>query len=165
MKNHLQVLFPFCALAFFGIGASAATLSVSPSVTSNTYAGVITLNITGLTNGEQVEIQKYLDLNGNGVVDAADALVDAFKLTDGGATLIGGITNLNVPFDSNPAAGAITTTHNFTSTLIVDTFVGSYIYRLVSPSGRFTPVPATFAVTNAAFSQYLAGTVFSNGVP
>lgn len=154
-----------CPALIFAASVSAVTLSVTPSVTSNSYSGVITLNITGLTNSEQIEIQKYLDLNGNGIVDSNDPLVDAFKVTDGGASIIGGITNLNVPFDSNPTAGAITTTHNFIPALIVDTFVGSYIYQVVSPNGRFTPVPAIFTVTNTAFAQYLSGTVFSNGVP
>jgi protocatechuate 3,4-dioxygenase beta subunit len=165
MKNYSRPLLLFSVLLLFGPGASGATISIIPSATSNTYSGVITLNITGLTNGEPVEIQKYLDLNGNGIVDAGEPLVDAFKITDGGATLIGGITNLNVPFDSNPAVGAITTTHNFIPALIVDTFVASYIYRVVSPGGRFTPVPATFLVTNAVSAQYLSGTVYSNGVP
>jgi len=42
--------------ALFGVsnvGLSQVTLSVSPSVTSNNYTGVITLNLTGLTNGEK----------------------------------------------------------------------------------------------------------------
>ncbi len=165
MKNYSRTLLLSCSLFLCGAGASAATLSVTPSITSNTYSGVITLNIGGLTNGEQIEIQKYLDLNGNGIVDSNDPLVDAFKVTDGGASIIGGITNLNVPFDSNPAAGAITAAHNFIPALIVDTFVGSYIYQVVSPSARFTPVSAIFTVTNTPFPQYLSGTVFSNGVP
>src|ERR1051326_8338274 len=165
MKNYSRPLLLSCALFFFVLGASAATLSVTPSITSNTYSGVITLNVTGLTNGEPVEIQKYLDRNGNGIVDSSEPLVDAFKVTDGGASVIGGITNLNVPFDSNPSPGTITTTHSFIPAQIVDTFVASYIYRAVSPSGRFTPVQTTLTVTNTAFAQYLSGTVFSNGVP
>jgi hypothetical protein len=164
MKNYTRTLLSW-ALLLLAAGASAATLSVTPSITSNTYSGVITLNITGLTNGEQIVIQKYLDLNGNGIVDSNDPLVDAFRVTDGGASIIGGVTNLNVPFDSNPAPDAIITTHNFIPSLIVDTFVGSYIYAVTSPSGRFTPVPATFTVTNTPFAQYVSGTVFSNGVP
>jgi len=169
MKNYLRILLLSSALpgfALFGVctKASAATLSVSPAVTSNTYAGVITLSITGLTNGEQVEIQKYLDLNSNGIVDLGEPLTDAFRISDGGVALIGGITNLNIPFDSNPAAGAVTTTLNFLPALVTDTFAASSIYRLVSPTGRFTPVTTTFVVTNAAFTQFLSGTVYSNGL-
>lgn len=90
--------------------AGGATLSVTPSSTSNTYTGVITLQIGGLTNAEPVVVQEFLDANGNGTVDAGELLVDTFPITDGGASVIGGQTNLNVPFDSNAATGAITTT-------------------------------------------------------
>jgi len=60
----------------------AVTLSVTPSVTSNTYSGVITLNVTGLTNSENVSIQTFLDLNANGAVDAGEPFIDVFKITD-----------------------------------------------------------------------------------
>src|ERR1051325_11393203 len=170
MKNYSRNLIFCCSLlsSVFSCpltNALAVSLSVTPSVTSNTYSGVITMNISGLTNGEQIEIQKYLDRNANGIIDPTEPLVDAFTVTDGAATLIGGITNLNVPFDSNPATGSIITTHNFIPALIVDTFVASYIYRVVSPTGRFTPVSTTFTVTNTSFNQFVSGTVFSNGVP
>src|SRR5258708_2690284 len=103
-------------VALFGLrtaGFAQQTLSVSPAVTSNTYAGVITLAIGGLTNGERVVIQKYLDLNANGTIDPGEPLMDAFRIADGGVLVMGGITNLNVPYDSNPVSGAITTTLNF----------------------------------------------------
>src|SRR5208282_498376 len=100
-------------LAAATVASAQPTLVVSPAVISNTYSGVITLNINGLTNGEQVIVQRYLDLNGNGVVDLGEPLIDLFKIKDGGAQVIGGITNLNVPYDTNPTNGAITTTLNF----------------------------------------------------
>lgn len=49
--------------------------------------------------------------------------------------------------------------------LIVENFVGRHIFRVVSPSGRFAPVDATFVVTNAALSQSVTGQVFLNGSP
>ena len=91
-----------------GVG-SAATLTVTPSAISNTYTGVITLDITGLTNGETVGVQTWLDLNANGSIDPGEPMMDAFKIADGGAMIVGGITNINVPFDSNSTTGAITT--------------------------------------------------------
>jgi len=157
-----SVIFAAC---FCGanICRAAVSFTVTPSVVSNTYAGVITLNITGLTNGEQVKVQTYLDLNSNGVVDPGEPLIDAFNLTDGGASIIGGITNISVPFDSNSATGAITASLSFAPTL--ENIVGQRIYRVISnPSGAFTPVTATFAVTNAALGQSVSGTVYSNGI-
>ena len=154
--------------ALFGVSQVSLAqpgLSVSPSVTSNSSTGFIKLNITGLTNGEQVVVQKWLDLNGNGLIDAGEPMVDAFNLTDGGAMTIGGITNVSVPFDSNPAGGAITATLNFAADLILENMVGHFVYQVTSPSQRFAPVTATFAVTNALTTQSIQGTVYNNGVP
>src|ERR1039457_4469666 len=105
MKTKIQTL--LLVLAFLAGSANAGpppvTLIVTPSVISNTYSEVIMLNITGLTNTETVTIQRWLDFNGNGSIDAGEPMIDAFQITDNNLTnaLIGGITNLNVPFDTN----------------------------------------------------------------
>ena len=154
-----------CLLASLGRFSSlAATLTVSPSVISNTYPGYITLTIGGLTNGETVTVQKWLDGNANGVIDAGEPVIDVFKITDGGAMIIGGITNINVPFDRNSTTGAITTTLNFAPPLSIENTVGKFIFKLISPAGNFPPVTATFTVTNAATAQSVSGIVYSNGV-
>lgn len=170
MKTYSQklfVLFVTCVVtAWLGASAHAqVTLTVNPSVVSNTYAGVITLDITGLTNGEKVTVQKFIDLNGNGSVDAGEPMFDAFKIADGGAMVISGITNLNVPFDSNPTNGEITTSLHFLPQVVLDNIVGQQIIRVVSPTGRFSPVTATLTVTNFPFAQWVSGTIYSNGVP
>src|SRR5258708_11031532 len=156
------------AAAPFGVRTTAfaqQTLSVTPSVTSNTYAGVITLAIGGLTNGEKVVIQKYLDLNANGTIDPGEPLIDAFKISDGGVMVIGGVTNINVPFDSNPVAGSITTTLNFPAAMPLENIVGQQIIQLASPAGRFAPVTAPFTLTNSGLSQSVTRIGYSNGVP
>jgi hypothetical protein len=152
-----------CAVFLCELAASGQSISVTPSAVSSTYSGVITLNITGLTNGEEVTIQHFLDLNGNGVVDPGEPLVDAFKITDGGASVIGGVTNLNVPFDSNATTGAITTALSFAPPL--ENIVGHHIYRLVSPTKRFSAQNINFLVTNAPLAQFITGTVFMGGTP
>ena len=152
----------FCALAPL---AGAATLSISPAVTSNTYAGVITLQIGGLTNAEPVVVQEFLDANSNGTVDAGELLVDTFPIADGGVSTIGGQTNINVPFDRNATSGAITTTLLFPVPLLVDDFVGQHIFRVLSPTGRFAAVDATFVVTNAALAQFVTGQIFLGAAP
>ncbi|HZQ45626.1 MAG TPA: hypothetical protein VFC07_01330, partial [Verrucomicrobiae bacterium] len=143
MKSNFEKIIILCTafaawLAAGSAGFAQVTLGVSPSVISNTYAGLITLNITGLTNGEKVTIQRYLDLNANGVIDAGEPLVDAFGITDGGAMVIGGVTNISVPFDSNPAGGAITATLIFAAPYTLENTVGQNIYRVVSPTGNFS---------------------------
>jgi hypothetical protein len=157
------------SLSIFTVGlalhVNAVTLTVTPSVISNNYAGDITLNITGLTNTEQVQVQRWFDGNANGAIDAGEQMMDSFNIADGGAMLISGVTNLNVPFDSNPATGAITTTVNFAGNMAIENMVGHFVYAVVSPGGRFAPVTATFTVTNAALNQSISGTIYSNGVP
>src|SRR5664280_2841589 len=82
--------------------AAAVSFTVTPSTISNTYSGNITLNITGLNTSETVVVQKFLDINDNGAIDASDWLVGQWQLTDGQSTVIGGVTNVNVPGDSTP---------------------------------------------------------------
>jgi len=151
--------------AALALHANAVTLTVTPSVISNNYAGDITLNITGLTNTEQVQVQRWIDGNANGAIDAGEQMMESFNIADGGAMVISGVTNINVPFDSNPATGAITTTVNFAANMAIENMTGHFVYAVVSPGGRFAPVTATFTVTNAALNQSISGTIYSNGVP
>src|ERR1700678_2347696 len=147
------------------ISVAQPVLSVTPSVISNTYPGDITLNITGLTNTEQVQVQRWIDGNANGVIDPGEQMMESFTIADGGAMVISGVTNLNVPFDSNSVTGAITTTLNFAASMTIENMTGHFVYAVVSPSGRFAPVTATFTVTNAALNQSISGIIYSNGVP
>ncbi|MGH7972803.1 MAG: hypothetical protein ACREIC_29155, partial [Limisphaerales bacterium] len=82
----------------FGVSAARAAvgLAISPATVTNDFAGKITLNITGLTTGQAVDVLIYADLNGNGVVDSGEPIVQAFAVTDGQAQTIGGVRNLNV---------------------------------------------------------------------
>ena len=167
MKTNLKLVGGFFVVTLLG-GFPAAfaqpALTVSPSAVSNTYTGVITLNITGITNSEKVTVQEWLDLNGNGSIDPGEPMFDTFKITDNNnsSAIIGGVTNINVPLDLNPAAGAITTTLNFAPPFVFENVTGQHLFRVVAASGTAT---ATLLVTNAGNSQYLTGTIYSNGVP
>lgn len=151
-----------CLLGRAGV-VNGATFSATPSTISNTYPGAITLQIGGLTNGESVVLQKFTDVNANGVIDAADWLILQVKLTDGAAEVIGGVTNLNVPYDTTAADGAITAQPSFLTAGIAPQFVGKYLHRLSSPGGRFTPITNSFTVTNFAYAQSFTGNVRSSG--
>ncbi len=139
-----------------------ATFSVTPAAVSNTYTGTITLQIGGLTNTETVVVQKFLDLNTNGVIDGGDLLVQQFTLQDGTNLVIGGVTNFNVPGDLNAATGAIAATLNFQGGDLMQKIVGRYLYKLSSPAGHFAPLTNQFAVTNFPFPQWITGNVVSN---
>jgi hypothetical protein len=143
--------------------AAAVAFSVTPSVVSNTYNGTITLQVTGLTNGETVVVQKFLDANTNGVVDASDWLVQQFSLTDGQAGMaIGGIVNSNVPGDTDATAGQITAQLNFQNGDFMQNVAGQYAFKLSSPGGHFAPITNLFSVTNVPYAQKFTGNVVSN---
>jgi uncharacterized repeat protein (TIGR03803 family) len=163
MKTSLIRLFAaFASLTLFGQAVFAAvTFNITPSAVSNTYTGTITLQIAGLTN-KTVVVQKYLDLNTNGVIDGGDLLVQQFTLQDGANFVIGGVTNFNVPGDLNATTGAITATLNFQNGDFVQNIVGNYLYVLSSPGGHFAPITNQFAVTNFPFAQTLTGNAVSN---
>ena len=166
MKINMKLLGICFAAVLLGLNAAFAQvgLTVSPSVTSNTYPGFITLNITGLTNTEQVIIQRWLDANANGVIDPGEPLIESFKLRDGGSVVIGGVTDASAPNDSDPAPGEISTAVNFGPPLTLMDITGQQIFRVVSPTGHFTPVTATLTVTNFPLPQSVVGVVYSNGV-
>ncbi|MGA3267449.1 MAG: hypothetical protein ABSE16_11570 [Verrucomicrobiota bacterium] len=143
---------------------AAVTFTNTPVAVSNTYDGVITLQIGGLTNTETVVVQEFLDLNTNGLIDPGDLLVQQFKLTDGQpGMVIGGVTNFNVPGDLNAATGAITATLNFQNGNFMPCVPGKFLFKLSSPVGHFTPLTNGFAVTNFPYAQRFTGNVVSNG--
>src|SRR5438093_5295140 len=135
------------------VAAPAATFTVSPSTVSNTFSGYITLQVGSISSGDTVLIQKYLDANTNGVIDAGDILGQQFSLTDGqGGMVIGGVTNINVPGDTDSTAGQITANLNFQNG-IAQNLIGKYLYRLSSPAGHFTPpLTNSFTITNANYN-------------
>src|SRR5438128_23081 len=106
----LSVFLTVLALATRSLGI---TVNLTPIVVSNLYSGNISLQVSGLTNGEPVRIQKFLDANTNGVVDSTDWLIQQFQIADGqGPKLVGGVTNVNIPYDLNSTGGVITTSLN-----------------------------------------------------
>ena len=141
---------------------AAVTFTNAPAAVSNTYAGTITLQIGGIPTGDTVVVQKFLDLNTNGVIDGGDLLVQQFTLQDGTNFVIGGVTNFNVPGDLNATTGAITATLNFQGGDFMQNIVGNYLYELSSPGGHFAPLTNQFAVTNFPFPQMFTGNVVSN---
>ena len=163
MKTNLCVV--LALLAGAGIASNAAvTFTITPSAVSNTYTGAITLQVSNLAAGDTVVVQKYLDLNTNGVIDAGDWLVQQFQMTDGQAGMvIGGVTNFNVPGDTDTTAGQITAKLNFQNGDFTQNFVGDYLFELSSPAGHFAPITNALAVTNYPFGQTISGTVLNNG--
>ncbi|MGA2750209.1 MAG: leucine-rich repeat protein [Verrucomicrobiota bacterium] len=169
MKPNMHSLFIglvlVAGLAQTQTARAATTFSITPAAVSNSYSGFITLQIDGLTNGETVVVQKFLDINANGVIDSTDALVQQFDLTDGQAGMvIGGVTNFNVPGDTDGMSnGQITAVLNYQNGDLSQNIIGNYLFKLSSPAGRFAPITKQFSVTNYPFSQKITGNVDSSG--
>jgi hypothetical protein len=166
MKAQIHCLFIVLTLlaGLAQTGRAAVALTITPNTVSNTYSGPITVQVTGLTNTETVVIQKFLDANTNGVIDGSDLLWQQYTLTDGTNFVIGGVTNNNVPGDTDGTAnGQITAKLNFQSDFL-QTFGGKYLVKLSSPVGHFTPITNSFTVTNFPYAQRFTGTVVSNSV-
>ncbi|WP_438480142.1 beta strand repeat-containing protein [Oleiharenicola lentus] len=152
-------------LAFFPrIAAAAPALSVTPSTLAVSSATPVVLHVTGLTAGEAVLVERYLDVNANGVVDAADRLVQSARITDGAVTLIGGQRNRNVPGDTDGAAdGQITTQFSLSRSVEMGKVVGTFLVRVSSPTAAFSAFTETFTATQTADGQSISGTVMSDG--
>ena len=165
-------LLPFLLLLALWAGARASgatsavvTFTNFPAAVSNTYNGLITLQIYGMTNGvTNVVVQKFLDLNTNGAIDSGDLLVQQFRLTAGQAPVFtNGVATVTVtnfmPGDVSSIPGQITTPLNFQNGDFAQNIVGHYLYKVSSPSGQFSPVTNLFVVTNTTFSSVVTGSV------
>ncbi len=125
LKNFVILTVMAAALFVYRASLGAVTFTNTPGSVSNTYNGTLTLQIGGLTNTETVVIQKFLDANTNNVIDASDLLVQQFNLTDGTNSIIGGVTNFNVPGDLNSTTGAITAALNFKNGDFIQNTIGN----------------------------------------
>jgi hypothetical protein len=158
---------------------AAVTFTNFPAAVSNTYNGIITLQMNGLPTGAaSVVVQKFLDVNTNGIIDPGDLLVQQFQLVEGQAsTFMNGSTVVTVtnflPGDMlTSTTGQITAPLNFQNGDFMQNLSGQYIYRVSSPAGAFTPATSVFNVTNMPFTSAVTGfvanastgTVISNAV-
>src|SRR5581483_4187627 len=153
-------------LLALGFGASAATISVAPNSVSNLYSGTLTVQLGGLTNGETVLVEHFLDPNGNGVVDAGEPRVQSFLLTDGQGAAIGGVRDTNIPGDNDLVAnGQITATLDFANSPEFSRGAGTQIFRVSSPVARFAAVQQSITITQASLPRKITGTISSSGSP
>ena len=148
------------------VSRAAVSLTLSPSSISNTYSGSISLQITGLTNGETVLLERFIDANANAAIDSGELLVQSFKVTDGQVTAFGGVRDPNIAGDEDGVTNSqISTRFYFSASPEFGRGAGSYVFRASSPSTRFSPVTQPFTVTQTAFAQRITGKVTSGGSP
>ena len=160
----------FIALVGLVSTGFAASVTLSPNAVNTDYVGKVSVSIAGLTVGKTVLVERFIDFNGNGAVDAGqDILTFSFKVTDGQVPLIGGVRNVNVPGDDDGAAdGAIRIDLPFpNSDGALTNAEAKFIFRVSDPQNSFTPVTAVFQVTQSAKPQGVSGqiTAATGGAP
>lgn len=143
----------------------AAGLSVSPAVVTNDYRGQITLSLTGLAPGQTVLLEKFCDLNSNGIIDAGEPLLQSATLADGQVTSVGGVRNLNVPGDEDGAAnGQIRALIPFPGLVpVFDYIAGSFLWRASDPTNGQVLATQPFTVKQAATAQGVSGRLTAAG--
>jgi len=145
---------------------AAVDFTVSPATISNTFAGTITVTITGLNAGERVRLSKFLDANANGQIDPGESLVANFGLRDGQVMMIGGVRLTAVPGDEDRTTnGAIRA--EFLTALHgeIERVAAPYLYQVSHPTNAFPAVVKPFTVTPSSFGQSFSGTILSGGLP
>jgi hypothetical protein len=75
VRQNILLALGVVSLQLLATRAQSATFSISPSTVSNTYAGYFTLQAGGLTNGEPIVVENYLDVDSNGRLDGNDMLM------------------------------------------------------------------------------------------
>ncbi len=163
VRSKLCAWLALSALSICSATASPVSLTISPNTISNDYAGAITLQINGLNTGETVIVERFSDFNGDGTPDSQDMTLAAFPIKDGEAVVFGGVTNLHVPGDLNANPGSITANLYLNVMGFEQRSIGKDIYRVSSPTSRFTPVTAPFTVTNSPYASQVTGLVQSSG--
>ena len=159
---HRRVLALVGGLASLSAVAHAASVVITPPSIQNEADGSIMFTITNLAVGEAVTVEKYADLNGNGIIDPDEPLLRSFSVTDGQVPLIAGMRNLNVPGDDDGAAnGQMTVNVPYPGVdAIFSRIAGTYAYKVSSPTGGFVPLTQPFLITqNTSLPQGATGTI------
>lgn len=139
-------------------------LSVTPASLPIDSTSEVVLQVSGLTAGETVRIERYLDLNASGTIDGSDRLLQSFLVTDGTGSLIGGQAYLAKPGDGDTLAnGQLTTYFSLPASPELARVIGAHLIRVSSPTSAFSPFVETFTVTQTTETQSIAGTVTSDG--
>ena len=155
MKKILLALF----VTAFAISGFAIDLAVSPSSVSWNDQQFAEFSISNLAVGAQVELAAYLDLDGNGVLDAGEPLAAQFELEDGFTNALGAATF--VDDNDGSANGAIAGSISFYGNSYLHT-IGDYVWKATELDGLGTPVASdsvAFSVTQAASPILITGEV------
>ncbi len=162
MTQFIKSLICFGLVAQSFLSARAVTLQVSPSSITATVPTDVVISVGGVGSGEKVKIERVVDVNGNGSVDAEDFVIESFFVTDNALVSIGAIINSNVPADTNSNPGTIAVHLNSQAGTEVQRASGKFIYRVSGSSGSAL---SAFTVTQPSSTEKIQGKLLSGGNP
>lgn len=163
MRLRLSLVLLACAmLALCAPAFAAVGLSISPTTIDSAYVGRLTFTITGLTAGQAVNVEKYLDVNGDGVIQVTEPLAMSFKVTDGVASATGGVANPAIPGDTDGAVNSQITT-SVAVNGIMWTTPAKFVFQ-VCTTANVSLVTKAYTVTAHNFGQSVSGVVRANSV-
>ena len=145
-----------------------ANATLSTSAQSSSSSTPVVLQVTGISTGGSITVERIMDADADGVVDAGEFFAERFTITDGVVTSIGGVRNTNIPGDEDGAAdGQISMNLMPAAGAEIGRLAGAQIIRISSPTAAFPTFVRTLTLTNPAQSQTISGTVTdgSNPVP
>ena len=145
-----------------------ANATLSTSAQSSSTSTPVVLQVTGISTGGSITVERIMDADADGVVDAGEFLAEVFTITDGVVTSIGGVRNTNIPGDEDGAAdGQISMNLMPATGPKIGRMAGAQIIRVSSPTAAFPAFNRTLTLTHPAQSQTISGTVTdgSNPVP
>jgi hypothetical protein len=157
--NHRLVAFLCLWLATFATFENRAALSIaiSPASQPRDFEGELTYTMGGFAPGLTVQVDRFADNNGNGVIDANDTLVRHFKITDGQSQRFNGVANHNVPGDDDGLGnGSIISSMPVGIDQIINRQAGKYLVR--ATAGENSAV-APFEIVAPEFPQRVSGLV------
>ena len=144
--------------------AHGLTLAVSPATVTNDFIGQISLNVSNLTTGHSIRVERFLDANGNGVIDPGETSFQTFIVTNGQLPLIGGVRNLNVPGDEDLASNTTIQTKvpypDLSGTL--GEIAAKWLYRVTDLSNG-SSVTNAFTTLQKIYPQGITGKVVAVG--
>jgi hypothetical protein len=165
MKFSIQPFLASLLLGAWTLRATPLSITISPTTITNNYVGSILLTISNLSSaGVTVRVDRFLDVNSNGLVDANEWAAQSFYVTDGQEPLIGGVRNSNVPGDDDGLANQTIQSHvPYPSVdLVLEHISGQYIYR-VTDLGNGQTAMAIMGIAQQVLPQGVTGRVFAAG--
>ena len=145
-------------------GPTSPIVQLSESEITDEFADFIDITISGINPGQRVILEKYMVSNPEQGIEPGSLLQGSYILQDGYTPSSGEVYNFNVPNDFSETEGEIVAQLDFYEPS-PSSIVGSYIYRVKSPTNAYPPRDIPFEVRAEEWDQKFHGTVTSNGAP